>query len=170
MLKKLAKLFEDAKTSAWGLKKLNFALKLGIPFNSPHGIKLIALSDNKAQSFIPYKRKNLNHIKGIHACAMATVAEFCSGLLLLSRLDPAKYRLIMQEMKVNYLYQGKSDITATFELSEEALNQELKTPLEKEGVVLYTAKINLHDVEKNLVAEAHTTWQIKSWEKVKMKV
>ncbi len=170
MLKKLAKLFEGAKQSAWGLKKLNFALKIGIPFNSPHGIKIIHMGDNKVQTFIPYKRKNFNHIKGIHACGMATVAEFCSGLLLLSRLNPAKYRLIMQEMNVKYTYQGKSDITATFELPESAIESDLKTPLEKEGVVLYTAKILLHDTQQNLVAEATTTWQIKSWDLVKMKV
>lgn len=170
MLKKLAKLFEDAKKSPWGLKKLNFALKIGIPFNSPHGIKIIHLSDNKVQTFIPYKRKNLNHIKGIHACGMATVAEFCSGLLLLSRLNPAEYRLIMQEMNVKYTYQGKSDVTATFEMPENEIDSLLKAPLKSDGVVMYTAHIQLHDASNNLVAEAATTWQVKSWEKVKMKV
>ena len=100
-MKKLAKLFIQAKQSSWGLWKLNFALKYGIPFNRPHGIKIKLLSDNKVQTYIPNWRINHNHIRGIHACGLATVAEFCSGLLLLSRVNPVKYRLIMKELKMN---------------------------------------------------------------------
>lgn len=168
-MKKLAKLFIQAKQSSWGLWKLNFALKYGIPFNRPHGIKIKLLSDNKVQTYIPNWRINHNHIRGIHACGLATVAEFCSGLLLLSRVNPVKYRLIMKELKMNYTFQAKSNTTATFSLEESEFNRQIFQPLEKDGVVLFPAKILLHDEDNNLVAEAETLWQIKSWEKVKTK-
>lgn len=168
-MKKLEKLFAEAKQSSWGLRKLNFALSIGIPFNKPHRIKVLSLADTEVKTFIPYRRRNFNHIKGIHACGMATAAEFCSGLLLLSRVSPAKYRLIMQEMRVVYTYQAKSDVTASFSISEESLQSEVFEKLDRDGVVLYEAKILLHDSKNNLVAEAFTNWQIKSWEKVKTK-
>ncbi|TXC76174.1 DUF4442 domain-containing protein [Luteibaculum oceani] len=166
----LEKLFVGVKKGGWGLTKLNLALSIAIPFNKPHGIKVKELGDNHVKTFVPYKRRNFNHIKGIHACALATVAEFCSGLLLLSRVNPRKYRIIMQELKVNYSYQAKSDTIAHFELSENDLQSEIMKPLKEDGVVLYPAKITLKDKDGNLVAEAVTLWQIKSWEKVKLKV
>ena len=93
------KYISAAKSSGFGLWKLNLGLSYIIPFNKPHRIKVKSISDTKVTTFIPYRRRNFNHIKGIHACGMATCAEFSSGLLLLSRLDPKKYRLIMESIE-----------------------------------------------------------------------
>ena len=78
------KYIEGAKKSRFGLFKLNFGLGFIIPFNKPHGIKVTAITDNSVSTIIPYRRKNMNHIRGVHACGMATCAEFASGLLLLT--------------------------------------------------------------------------------------
>ena len=75
----IEKYIAAAKKSKFGMFKLNLGLHYVIPFNKPHGIKLIEISDDFVKTKIPYKRKNLNHIKGIHACGMATAAEFASG-------------------------------------------------------------------------------------------
>jgi len=170
MFQKLFKLIEGARTSSWGLRKLNFALGLTIPFNKPHGIVIQSISDNEVTTFIPYKRKNLNHIGGVHACGLATVAEFASGILILSRVDPTKYRIIMQTLQVDYSYQAKSDCTAHFSISEEDLNNAILTPLTSNDAVMYTATIILRDNQGTEVAQAQTTWQIKRWDKVKTKV
>lgn len=45
----------------------------------------------------------MNHVRGIHVCAIATIAEFSTGFLLLTRLDDAKYRLIMSNMELEYV-------------------------------------------------------------------
>ena len=169
-MKKLKALFQGAKKSAWGLTKLNWALWFIIPFNKPHRIKVTSMEDNRVETLIPYKRSNLNHIKGIHACGMATAAEFSSGLLLLSRLDPAQYRIIMKDLRLEYLYQGKSSITATFELSEEALQQKIITPLKDNDAIYFEAEIKLADANNTPVAIAYSNWQIKDWTKVKTKI
>lgn len=163
----LSKYLEAAETSKWALRKLNFILGMGIPFNRPHDIRIVKVEPNAVTTTIPLKRKNLNHIKGIHACGLATTAEFCSGLVLLRRLNPKKYRLIMQKLEVEYLYQAKHTCMARFELDNATFESEILQPLNTEGVVFYTCEIPVHDTEGNHVATAHTRWQIKAWKAVK---
>lgn len=163
----LSKYLEAAQTSRWALRKLNFILGVGIPFNKPHNIRIVNVEPDSVTTTIPLKRKNLNHIKGIHACGLATTAEFCSGLVLLRRLNPKKYRLIMQKLEVEYLYQAKHTCTARFELDNATFESEILKPLNEDGVVFYTCKIPVHDTEGNQVATAQTRWQIKAWKSVK---
>lgn len=164
------KYITNAKTSGFGLWKLNVGLSYIIPFNKPHRIKVKAITDHKVTTIIPFKRRNLNHIKGIHACGMATCAEFSSGLLLLSRLDPKKYRLIMESIEMKYHYQAKTDIIAEYEMTDEWLNSMVIEPLKREEKVFVKCEINLFDSNKNHVATGFTNWQIKDWEKVKTKL
>jgi acyl-coenzyme A thioesterase PaaI-like protein len=164
------KYITDAKNSSFGLWKLNLGLSFMIPFNKPHRIKVKSISDNQVTTIIPYRRKNFNHIKGIHACGMATCAEFSSGLLLLSRLDPKKYRLIMESIEMKYHYQAKADIVAEFEMTDEWLNEKVVDPLKEEEKVYVKCEINLFDSNRNHVATGYTNWQIKDWSKVKTKL
>lgn len=169
-MKDLQKFFQGAKAGGFGLWKLNFILGIGIPFNKPHRIRIAKLSDEEVITTIPYRKSNFNHIRGIHACGLATAAEFASGLLLLNKLDPAKYRIIMQSLKMEYHYQGKSDVKAIFKLSEKQFAEQVSGPL-KENEVIYTeCVIQLYDKDNNHVATGTTNWQIKQWSKVKTKL
>jgi acyl-coenzyme A thioesterase PaaI-like protein len=162
-------ILEDAQSSAFGLWKFNFLLHRMIPFNKPHGLKVTQITANKAVVHIPFKKANLNHIKGLHACVQATAAEYASGLLLLSRLGFKDYRIIMESMELKYSYQGKIAANAVFELSEESLEKEIKIPLERGEVVYYKAQISVKDEKGNELCIATTNWQLKPWNKVKTK-
>jgi acyl-coenzyme A thioesterase PaaI-like protein len=160
---------EKAKTSAFYLRILNWSLGRMIPFNKPHGFKVVEISDYALKTVIPYKRLNLNHIRGLHACAMATISEFTTGFLLVSRLDAKKYRLIMQKLEMNYHYQGKMDAYASFEVSEEWFNKNIYQPLESNEAVVVNCEIKIHDVAGNHLTTGNIFWQIKDWKKVKTK-
>ena len=54
---------------------LNRILWRVIPFNSPHRFRIDVLDTWQLKVSIPYKRRNMNHLKGIHACALATASE-----------------------------------------------------------------------------------------------
>lgn len=164
------KYIANAKSSSFGLWKLNFGLGMMIPFNKPHKIKIKTIEDDKVTTIIPYKRKNFNHIKGIHACGMATAAEFASGFLLLTKLGAKKYRLIMQSLRMEYVYQAKTDIIAEFSVDDAWIEEKVKTPLKSEDAVLIECEIKLFDANKNHVATGYTNWQIKDWQKVKTKL
>ena len=119
--------------------------------------------------FAKLKKVNKNHLNGVHACGLATCAEFCSGLLLLYKLGFKNYRLIMESLEIKFHYQAKSDVTAKFELTNEMVS-EIKSALENEGVTYKKCEVKLHDKEQNHVATCTTNWQIKDWKKVKTKV
>lgn len=163
------KLFKKAQTSQKYLKLLNFGLFRMIPFNKPHGIRIQAIKEKEVTTFLPYKRSNFNHIKGMHACALATLSEFTTGLVLLNNLDADQYRIIMQRMEMNYHYQGKMNVISSFQVTDEWLTQNVITPLLTQESVLINCEIKTHDIEGNHISTGNVFWQVKDWKKVKTK-
>lgn len=165
-----SKILEKAKRSAFYLKVLNWSLNRMIPFNRPHGFEILSIADFQIKTGLPYKRRNFNHIKGLHACALATLSEFTTGFLLISRLDMGKYRLILQRLEVDYLYQGKMDATAEFIISKEWLNEQIILPLQSQEAVVIPCEVKIHDSKGNHLTTGKVFWQIKSWSKVKTRL
>jgi hypothetical protein len=163
------KILEKAKSSAFYKWLLNQALNRMIPFNSPHGFRVVEIDDYRLKTLLPYRRKNLNHIRGLHACALATVSEFTTGFLLVSKLDSKKYRLIMQRLEMDYHYQGKMDATAEFAISPEWLETNIFNPLKTNESVVVNCQIRIHDAKGNHLSTGNVYWQIKDWNKVKTK-
>ncbi len=163
-------ILQKAKTSSFYRTILNWSLNRMIPFNKPHDFRILEIGDYHLKTVIPYKRKNFNHIRGLHACALATISEFTTGFLLVSKLDSKKYRLIMQRLEMDYHYQGKMDATATFSISEEWLHQNIYEPLQSQEAVVIICEIKIHDAKGNHLTTGKVYWQIKDWQKVKTKL
>lgn len=161
--------YQKAKTSSFYLALLNWSLARMIPFNKPHGFKIVAIDDYSVKAIIPYKKANFNHIRGLHACALATISEFTTGFLLVSKLDGKKYRLIMQRLEMDYHYQGKMDAFAEFQISENWLNEKIYTPLKSSDAVVVPCQIKITDEKGNHLTTGNVFWQIKDWNKVKTK-
>ena len=138
-----------------------------IPFNKPHGFKILELSDDHIKTWLPYKKRNLNHIKGLHACALATLSEFSTGAFLISKFDPNSYRIIMKTIRIDYLYQGKMDAYARFELSDDWVQSNVLDPLKTSESVLVDCEINIFDKNENHLTKGVVTWQIKDWSRVR---
>ncbi|MEM7109652.1 MAG: DUF4442 domain-containing protein [Bacteroidota bacterium] len=164
------KLIGKAQHSKFYRWLLNQGLFRMIPFNKPHGFKVSKISESRIKTTLPYRKSNFNHIKGIHACAMATVSEFATGFLLLSRLDPQKYRIIMQTLQMDYHYQGKMDAYAEFEMTDEWLEANVYSPLENADRVVVICKVKIIDISGNHLSTGKVHWQVKPWDKVKTKV
>ncbi|GAB1446624.1 MAG: DUF4442 domain-containing protein [Cyclobacteriaceae bacterium] len=165
-----AKILEKAKKSSFYRRLLNFSLDRMIPFNKPHGFHVMEIGDYYLKTGIPYRKSNFNHIRGLHACALATISEFTTGFLLITKLDAKKYRLIMQKLEMNYHYQGKMDAYAEFSISEEWLNNEIYYPLDSAEAVVVICEVKIHDKDGNHLTTGLVHWQIKNWDKVKTKV
>ena len=149
---------------------MNALLRWMIPFNQPHGFRVEPLRAGGIKVHIPYWRINRNHIKGIHACCLATAAEYCSGLALLEHLDPKKYRLIMKSLHMDYHYQAKANAYAVFAPAQEEIAAQVVQPLSNSGAVVYAAVVELHDVNSNHLATGRVEWQVKAWRNVKTRV
>jgi len=163
-------LLEKAKTSNLYLKLLNWGLFRMIPFNAPHHFRVLEIKDWEIRIMLPYIRKNLNHINGLHACALATVSEFTTGLMLLAKLPSSQYRLILQRLEMDYHYQGKMDAYGTFQITQEWIDENVIGPLQKQDAVVIPCEVKIHDRKGNHLTTGKVFWQIKDWSKVKSKV
>ncbi len=164
-----AKIVEKAKTSAFYLWLLNWSFTRMIPFNRPHGFKIIEIGDYHVRTMIPYKTRNLNHLKGLHACALATITEITGGFIFVMKLDPTKYRIILKKLEINYLYQGKTDAFGEFRISEEWISKNVIEPLKENESVEVVSEVNIVDAQGKQLTNGRTIWQIKDWTKVKTK-
>ena len=162
-------LLEKARHSKLYLWVLNTGLSRMIPFNKPHGFKILEIGDYHLKTRLPYRKKNLNHIRGLHACALATLAEYTSGLLLISKLGFSQYRIILQRLEMDYHYQGKMDAEASYSISQQWLEEEIFRPLKDRESVVIVCEVKIHDVAGNLLTTGKVHWQIKEWKRVKTK-
>lgn len=163
-------LMEKAQHSDFNRWLLNQALNHMIPFNKPHGFKVLEISKNAVKTSIPYKKRNFNHIKGLHATALATLSEFTTGLLLLNNLGTKRYRLILQRLDIEYFYQGKMAAEANFSLTQEWIKNTIIDPLESQESVIAPCPIEVVDLDGNRLTLATIYWQLKPWGKVRTKL
>lgn len=160
------KLLENPTT--FNLMALDKVLRVGIPFNAPHGFKIKTLSCDEVIIALPNRKLNHNHIGGVHACAMATVGEYCAGMSLLKSFGISKYRLILSELSVKYTYQGRVDLEG-FCSPQQIDVEKANTGLLNDGKYLQQLKTVIRDLQGKEVAEVTTVWQLKNWEQVKTK-
>jgi len=161
---------QKAKTSSFYRMLLNLTLDRIIPFNKPHRFRIVEIDDYRLKTLLPYRKRNLNHIKGLHACALATISEFTTGFLLLSNLEAKKYRLIMQRLEMDYHFQGKMDAIAEFSISKQWLTESIFEPLQHADAVVVVCEIKIVDIQGNHLTTGRVHWQIKDWQKVKTKI
>ena len=167
---KVSQAIEKARSSNFRLWILNKFIGRFIPFNRSHKFRIIGITDNGFEIKMPYIKNNFNHLKGLHACGLATLSEMTAGLTLIRKLGFKDYRLIMQELNMQYYYQAKMDVTVKFELLPDWLETVVKKPLETEDAVFVELKTEVYDLKKNHICTATTKWQIKKWNSVKTKI
>ncbi len=162
----LGSILNKAQSSKVYSTLMNFGLWRLIPFNGPHKFKVIDIKDHSLTISIPYIRKNKNHVNGIHACALATVCEYISGLSLARELSSKEYRIILKEIQMIYHYQAKMDSYTTFSLPENEL-LEIREELKNSDATFRRFAVEVYDHAKHHICTGNIYWQIKPWSKTK---
>jgi acyl-coenzyme A thioesterase PaaI-like protein len=158
-----------ARGSAFYRWLLNAGLHRMIPFNRPHGFRVTEIGNDQIKILLPYRRRNFNHIRGLHACALATLTEFSSGMFLIMKLGMKKYRIILRKLTIEYHYQGKVDAVAQFGLSDDWIQQHVVQPLSTQESVIVNCEVKIFDINGNHLTTGVAEWQLKDWGKVKTK-
>jgi len=160
-----------AKARRSGLHRwlLNRVLLHTVPFNKPHGLRVVDIGADGMVVAARNRRSNRNHIGGIHACLLATLCEYVSGLSLLLKLDPRAYRIILKSICMTYHYQAKKDVTAAFSLPEDIFQQEVLIPLQQGDAIFRECEVEVYDTDRNHICTGKINWQIKPWDKVRTK-
>lgn len=169
-MEKLNALVQKAKTSAFYLWLLNVMLLKTVPFNKPHGLKVTHIGEDTLTIVARNKRSNQNHIKGIHACLLATLCEYASGLSLLLHLSPKEYRIILKNIHMTYHFQAKTDVHVTFKLTRAEVETQFIAPLKTSEALFHEFTVEVYDTANNHICTGLINWQVKAWKNVKMKV
>jgi acyl-coenzyme A thioesterase PaaI-like protein len=164
---RFASLVDKAARSRFYLWLLNRLLLRKVPFNAPHYITVTKIAPGRVEALLPYRKQNLNHIKGIHACALATLCEYVSGLSLTTALPGNRFRIIMKSIRMEYLYQARMDVSATAQADQRILNDQIIIPLESADSGEFMHEVPVSDISGNHICTATVLWQFKKWEKVR---
>jgi acyl-coenzyme A thioesterase PaaI-like protein len=139
-----------------------------IPFNRVHRISVTQLSSQGCEAYLPFRRRNLNHLGTMHATAIATAAEYVAGLNVIDAFDISKYRLIMGRLEVDYVRRAEGACTTKSAFEHGQLDK-LRSELKAEGVSKFTLQSQVIDSVGETIAVATVHWQVKSWDKVRVK-
>lgn len=157
--------YRKAGDSAFFKWLFNRVLWRTVPFNHPHKLKVTGFEAAALTIEAPYIKANRNHVKGIHACLLATLCEYAVGLSLMLRIDPKQYRLLLKSIKMSYHYQARSKVHINWEISEEEIRVVLEA-LKNEDVITKTFIAKVFDESGNHICTGEIEWQLKSWNKV----
>ncbi|MGP8217042.1 MAG: DUF4442 domain-containing protein [Bacteroidia bacterium] len=169
-MNKLSSLLQKAKTSSFYLWLLNVILLRTVPFNKPHRLKITSLANDEITITALNRRYNHNHIKGIHACLLATLCEYVSGLCLTLHLPANEYRIILKNIHMTYHYQAKMDVSVKFKLGTQEAERTILTPLKTEEAIFREYAVEVYDAANNHICTGLINWQIKAWKNAKMKI
>lgn len=167
---RLQALIQKARHSAFYLWVLNRILLRTVPFNKPHNIRVTSIGEGELSMEVRNSKNNRNHISGIHACLLATMCEYVSGLSLLLHFSPKEYRIILKNIHMTYHYQAKTDVYVNFRITKEQIEKEIIGPLKTQEAVFREFPVEVYDKERNHICTGLINWQIKAWKNVKAKV
>ncbi|WP_448681433.1 DUF4442 domain-containing protein [Pseudomonas nicosulfuronedens] len=89
-----------------------------VRFAGTAGVRIQQLSDNEVRMSLANHRRARNHIGGVHAAAMALLAESASGCMVGMNLPDHKLPLI-KTLKVDYLRRASGGLRAIATLQPE---------------------------------------------------
>ena len=83
----------------------------------------------------------------MHACAIATAAEYVSGINVVQAIDMEKYRLIMSRIEVDYIRRPVGCCNVESGISSNQMMQ-INKELEADGVSKFNLVSSVIDSEK----------------------
>lgn len=94
----------------------NFALRRAVPFTGTAGLDFVALTPERSEIRVANQRRVQNHIKGVHAAAMALVAETATGMVVGMNVRDDCLPLC-KSLQVNFKKRATGGLTATAHLT-----------------------------------------------------
>ncbi len=146
MLRKLWKQFSAKPAGKHIFSRL---LGLYVPYSGTIGAYIDTLEPGHSVIILKDRRKVRNHLKSIHAVALANLGEMATGMALLNSL-PDQARAILVGLKTEYSKKARGRLRAEChcEIPESSIEAEL--------VILAT----ITDRSGDVVATAEATWKI----------
>lgn len=125
-----------------------------VRFAGTGGIRFLELEEGRAVLTIRNRRKVQNHLRGVHAAAMALLAETATGAVVGMTLPDSRLPLL-KTMHVDYVRRAKGGLRAEATLPPE-LRQRLLT--EERGDFAVPIKVTDEDGEEPIRCQMVWAW------------
>ena len=132
----------------------SFVLGNVVPLVGTAKLRFDEISHERVVVSIRNRRKVQNHIKGVHAAAMALLAETATGFCVGMNLPDDKLPLI-KTMKIDYVRRSQGDMVAEASLRPEQIQQILS---QDKGEVVVPVVIKDESGEQPIQAEMTWAW------------
>ena len=140
-----------APLRTWAISKV---LGRAVPLVGTAGLRYEAIDTERVVVSIRNQRKVQNHIQGVHAAAMALLAETATGFCVGMNVPDDKLPLI-KTMKVDYLKRSQGDMRAEAHLTEAQIKQ-IRT--QDKGEVTVAVKITDASGQEPIQAQMVWAW------------
>ena len=140
---------------AWlSMRLITWMFRYKVKLVGTAGTQIVA-TDLQSVTFVQAnKRKVQNHIGGVHAAAMALLAESASGFVVGLNLPGGRLPLIKQ-MNLKYVKRARGALRATAHLSDSQLSEMLLMP---KGEVQVAVKVTDEDGNEPVICEMTWAW------------
>jgi acyl-coenzyme A thioesterase PaaI-like protein len=125
-----------------------------VPFIGTAGLRFEQVGQQQLVVSIRNRRKVQNHIHGVHAAAMALLAETATGFVLAMNV-PDDRLMLLKSMKVDYLQRSQGAMRAQASLS---LEQIAEMHAQEKGTLLVPVTISDESGAAPIVCEMLWAW------------
>lgn len=125
-----------------------------VPFLSTAGVRFEEVGQQRLVVSLRNQRKVQNHIKGLHAAAMALLAETATGFVMGMNVPDDKL-MLLKSMKVDYLKRAQGDMRAVATLTPEQIQRMFD---EDKGDVLVDVTVTDESGEAPIRCEMVWAW------------
>ncbi len=124
-------------------------LGFAVPYTGNLGATITKLEPGDVEIVLNPRRKHQNHLRSVHAMALANLGEFASGIALYTQLPPAK-RAILVGFQIEYLKKARGKLTAKCQVPVQASDAKAETRV----------KADIFDANGNKVCFVEAKWLV----------
>lgn len=148
-LHKLLPLWNTLKRYPGGIWLFSKIIGFIVPYTGSMSARILHLEPGSCRLFLKDRRKIRNHLKSIHAIALANMGEATGGIALVVSL-PKNGRAILVNLCTEYLKKARGHLTSQVNFSPPTLTEDMDIEIITE----------IFDQQNNLVAKTSATWRL----------
>lgn len=134
----------------------------GVPFNRVLGVRVAAVTDERAEVALPDAPERLNHVGTVHAAVIFGLGEATSGAMVLAAfgdLQASGVIPLAAEATIRYRRPSSGELRGTATLPREG-QARIREEVRQTGRARFTVPVQIMDAAGVVTAELEVSWAL----------